>query len=341
MTRAVTSGLAGGALQSQLGRRSFLLLSGALALSTAACSDGGAGSAAAEEDFPTRAIELVNPFPAGGSHDAHARAIGSIGKDAFGQPIQVAIRSGGGGTIGASYVAKQAKPDGYTIMLGDPGSVIIQPLTQKVSYTTADLAPIAQIDESPIVLVTLPDSPWNTLQDLIDAAKAKPGTITYGAGPKYGNDQLGVELLTDAAGIELKHVPIDGGGNVYRATLAGDVQLGAVFPASATKDLAEGRLKALGVTSQERIPGLDKVPTCKEQGVDVEWLMFRTVFVPAKTPQSRQDALAKSFEKLGSDPKFVALLTALGETPAILTGDALRTKIKQVNDRLAALIKSS
>ena len=341
MTRAMASALTGNGrkvVSASMGRRSFLALTGAVLLgSQASCM----GDNAAAEQFPARALELVNPFPAGGSHDAHARAIGSLGKDAFGQNLQVSIRSGGGGTIGASYVAKQAKPDGYTMMLGDPASVIVQPLTQDVNYSSVDLAPIAQIDESPIVFVTLPDSPWNNLQDLVNAAKDKPGTITYGAGPRFGNDQLAVELLVRETQIDLKHVPIDGGGNVYRATLAGDVQVGAVFPASVTKDLAEGRLKALGVTSDQRVPGLDNIPTCKEQGVDVEWLMFRTIFVPAATTAERQDVLAKSFTELVDDPKFVDLLEALGERPGLLTGEALREKLGSVNESLTALIKSS
>jgi tripartite-type tricarboxylate transporter receptor subunit TctC len=301
----------------------------------AACTSAGVGT----EAFPLRAIELVNPFPAGGSHDAHARAIASVGKAAFGQPVQVSIRSGGGGTVGAGYVAKQAKPDGYTVMLGDPGSVIIQPITQKSSYSAADLVPIAQIDESPIIIVALPDAPWNTLQELVAAAEAKPGTITYGAGPRFGNDQFAVELLSKEAAVDFKHVPIDGGGNVYRATLAGDVDFGVVFPASAAKDLAEGRLKALGVSSSARLPLLD-TPTFTEQGVNAEWLMFRTIFAPAKTDPARQKELADGFVKIGQDKTFADLLTALGETPSVITGDELIAKLAKDTERITAMVKA-
>jgi tripartite-type tricarboxylate transporter receptor subunit TctC len=317
-----------------LSRRSFLgATAGLSVLAVTGCSASGK-----QESFPSRSVELVNPFAAGGSHDAHARAIGSTAKPVFKQPVQVSIRDGGGGTIGADYVANKAKADGYTMLLGDPGSVLIQPLIQSVSYSRDDLSAVAQIDESPIVFVSLPKAPWNSLDELLEAAKKDPGSISYGAGPRFGNDQMAVELLVDETGVDLKHVPIDGGGNVYRATLAGDVEVGALFPASVTKDIIEGRLKPLAVTGNERVPGLDDVPTCAELGYPVEWLMFRTIFVAADTPDDRQKALADRFESLLQEKKFLELLESMGEQPGFLRGQELSDKLDRIAERVSKIV---
>lgn len=315
------------------GRARYALLGVAMATALTACSAADAG------DFPTRPIELVNPFPAGGSHDAHARAIASAAEAHFGQQVQVAIRSGGGGTIGADFVVNQADPDGYTMMLGDPGSTIIQPLLQDVNYSTDDLEPVAQIDESPIVFVTLPEAPWDDMADLVADAEQRPGEILYAAGPQFGNDQIAVEMLQDVAGIELRHVPTDGGGNVYRATLAGDVEVGVLFPASVENDIKDGNLKALGVTSSERIPGLEDVPTLAEQGFDVDWQMFRVVYVPAETPEDRVEMLADKFEALLGDADFEKLLVDMGEQPGFLRGEELDSKLDAARERIEGIVQ--
>lgn len=314
-------------------RRPAVLLGTALALSLSACSATDAG------EFPTRPLELVNPFPAGGSHDAHARAIASSAEPHFGQQVQVAIRSGGGGTIGADFVVNQAQPDGYTMMLGDPGSTIIQPLIQDVNYTTDDLRPVAQIDEAPIVFVALPDAPWDDMAGLVADAQQRPEEILYAAGPLYGNDQMAVEMLQNVADVRLRHVPTDGGGNVYRATLAGDVQVGVLFPASVENDLKDGTLKALGVTSSERLPGLEDVPTLIEQGFDVDWQMFRVVYVPADTPDDTVEVLADSYEALLADETFAQLLVDMGEVPGFLRGEELEQKLATTREEIEEIVQ--
>lgn len=302
-------------------------------LLASACSSAGS------DDFPSRPLEMVNPFPAGGSHDAHARAIGAMAEDHFGQPLQVSVRSGGAGSVGAGFVAGEAEADGYTMLLGDPGSTLIQPKVQDVDYTPDDLTPVAQIDESPVVLVVPPDSPYDDLSDLVKAAKADPESILYSAGPQYGNDQMAVEMLQAESGAEFKHVPTDGGGNVYRATLAGDVEVGALFPATVEEDIAEGRLKALGVSSEERIPGLEDVPTFSEQGFDVIWQMFRVVYVADDTPDETVDQLADSYEALLKDEEFVDVLKEMGEIPGFMRGEELQKKLDGVEERVESIIE--
>ncbi|MGH3357804.1 MAG: tripartite tricarboxylate transporter substrate binding protein, partial [Nocardioidaceae bacterium] len=232
------------------------------------------GSTTKASSFPQRPVELVNPWTAGGSHDAHARAIASEMPDILGQPMTVSIKSGGAGAVGATAVASQSTPDGYTLLLGDQTSVMARPMVEELAYTWEDFRPVAQINDSPIVITVPGDSPYDSIEDLVSAAKESPGDLQYGSVAGLGPDQIPVELLTDAAGIDLTHVPFEGGGPSYRAVLAGDVDMAPLFPSTVTKDVEEGRLKALAVTSPERIDSLPDVPTLQESGFDVEWEMF-------------------------------------------------------------------
>ncbi len=301
----------------------------------------GCGSDAAPDssDFPSRPVELVNPWAAGGSHDAHARAIASEVSDGLGQPMNVSIKSGGAGAVGATEVAARAKADGYTLLLGDQTSVMARPMAEELDYSWEDLKGVAQINDSPIVITVPGDSPYDTIDDLIADAKAKPGEVQYGSVTGLGPDQIPVELMVQEAGIELDHVPFEGGGPSYRAVLAGDVDMAPLFPAAVSEDIEEGRLKALAVTSPNRIDGLPDVPTLTESGIDVEWEMFRTVFAPADTPDEIVDQLADSFTDLAENDKFIEILDGLGEEVELVTGEELDERLSSDAEALEKLVQ--
>ena len=302
----------------------------------------GCGAASPNEasEFPQRPVELVNPWAAGGSHDAHARAIASEISDVLGQPMTVSIKSGGAGAVGATAVAKQSKPDGYTLILGDQTSVMARPMAEELSYTWEDFRPVAQINDSPIVITVPGNSPYSTIQDFVDAAKAMPGELQYGSVTGLGPDQIPVELLLKDADIEVTHIPFEGGGPSYRAVLAEDVDMAPLFPAAVSKDVKEGRLKALAVTSPERIPGLPDVPTLQESGFDVEWEMFRTVFAPKDTPDAVVEALADDFAELAESDGFHKIIEGLGEEVEFLSGDELEARVKSDAASLDSLVES-
>lgn len=310
------------------------LLAGAALLTGCGAESGGAGN-----DFPVRPVELVNPWAAGGSHDAHARAIGAEIEDILGQPMKVSIRDGGAGSVGATAVARQAKPDGYTLLLGDQTSVIARPLVEELQYSWEDLKPVAQINDSPVLLVVPGDSPYDTIDDYVSAAEKNPGQVSYGSVTGLGPDQIPIEMFVREAGIEVNHVPFDGGGPSYRALLAGDVDMAPLFPAAVMGDFEEGNLKALAVTSPERYEELPDVPTLKELGYDVEWEMFRTVFAPKDTPDEVVDALAGTFSELASDDGFADVIGGLGEQVEFLDGDELDARIAADAEALEKLVK--
>lgn len=311
-----------------------LVAAGALVVVTA-CGGGGA-----DGDFPTRPVELVNPWAAGGSHDAHARAISSEIQDALGQPMTVSIKDGGAGAVGATAVARQARPDGYTLLLGDQTSVIARPLAEQLEYAWDDFRPVAQINASPIVLTVPEDSPFDTIDEFLDAAQADPGGLNYGSVTGLGPDQIPVELMLQQTGTELTHIPFEGGGPSYRAVLAGEIDLAPLFPAAVTQDIREGRLKALAVTSPERIDSMPDVPTLMESGIDVDWQMFRTVFAPVETPDEVVDALVEAFEELAQSQGFLDIIEGLGEEVELLTGDELQERFETDAAALESLVDS-
>ena len=155
-----------------------------------------------------------------------------------------------------------------------------------------------------------------------------------------GPAQIPVELMLKDAGVQVTHVPFEGGGPSYRAVLAGDVDMAPLFPAAVTKDIEAGRLKALAVTSPERIPGLPDVPTLKESGIDVEWEMFRTVFAPKDTPDAVVDALADDFEALAESDGFQGIVEGLGEEVEFVRGDELEQRVETDAQALESLIAS-
>lgn len=312
----------------------------AVAVAASVLAGCDASSSAGSASFPQRPVELVNPWPAGGSHDAHARAIASELPEFLGQPMNVSIKSGGAGAIGATTVAHQVQPDGYTLLLGDQTSVMARPMVEELSYTWEDFRPVAQINDSPIVITVPGDSSHDSIEEFVAAAEENPGELHYGSVTGLGPDQIPVEMMIDETGIDLTHVPFEGGGPSYRAVLAGDVDMAPLFPSTVTEDVQEGRLKALAVTSAERLPSMPDVPTLQESGIDVDWEMFRTVFAPADTPDDVVDSLADDIEELAQSKGFREIVDGLGEEVEVLRGQELDKRIEADAHALESLVEN-
>lgn len=300
----------------------------------------GASTSTGSASFPQRPVELVNPWPAGGSHDAHARAIASEMPAILGEPMNVSVKSGGAGAVGATTVATQAKPDGYTLLLGDQTSVMARPMVEELAYTWEDFRPVAQINDSPIVITVPGDSPYASIKEFVRAAEDDPGGLRYGSVTGLGPDQIPVEMMLDETGIDVTHVPFEGGGPSYRAVLAGDVDMAPLFPATVVEDVREGRLKALAVTSAERLKSMPDVPTLEESGIEVDWEMFRTVFAPADTPDEVVDSLAEDIAELAKSGAFRKVVRGLGEEVEVLRGDELEQRIADDAEALDSLVEN-
>jgi len=272
-------------------RRQFLkgLGAAALALTTGLVP----ALAQAAGSYPDKPITIVVPFPPGGSTDLLARKIGEAISGPLGQPVVVENRGGAGGTVGANYVAKSA-PDGYTLLMGVTGSnAISAALRDDLPYNpVTDFAPVSIVISSPLVLVVNADSPYKSVQDVIDYAKANPETFTHGT-PGVGTSMhMAGELFALESGTKLVHVPYKGSAAALQDLLGGriDAMFGDILVTS--EYINSGRLRALGVTGTQEHYLLTGVPTIAEAGLPgYDAASWQGIFAPAGTPPEVLDKL--------------------------------------------------
>ena len=240
-----------------------------------------------QEAYPSRAVTMIVPFPPGGVADIVGRPLAAMMEKSLKQPVVIVNRTGAGGALGMREVARAA-PDGYTILMA-LSSISIFPVSERVngkqpSYELKDFAPIALVTADPTVLVVRADSPYKSVKDFVEAAKAKPGKINYSSSGVYGTLHVAMEMFANAAGVELFHVPYGGGGPAITALLGGQVEASAQGPAAAIGQIRGGKMRALAGWGTERLKLLPDLPTFKELGYDVEFYIWSGVFAPAATP---------------------------------------------------------
>ena len=277
-----------------------------------------AGAAFAQpESYPGRPIALVVPFPPGGVADIVARPAADAMSRYLNVPVVPENKAGAGGGIGMGFVAK-AKPDGYTLLLA-LSSISILPEADKVigrapMYQLNQFVPIARFTADPTVLAVRADSPWKSLQDFINDARARPGAISYGSSGNYGTMHMPMEMFAGSAGIKLLHVPYTGAGPAVVALLGGNVDAVASGPSTVVQHVKAGKLRVLASWGDKRLASLPDVPTLTESGFSVVFFQWAALFAPAGTPEPILARLREVARATASDPRFVAALATV-ETP--------------------------
>ena len=261
----------------------------------------------AQDAYPSKPITMIVPFPPGGVADIVGRPLAVSMEKVLRQPIVVTNRTGAGGAVGMAAAAK-ASPDGYTILMG-LSSISIFPVSDRINgkqpaYELKDFAPIALVTADPTVLVVRADSPYKTLKDFVDAAKANPGKINYSSSGVYGTLHVAMEIFANAANIKLFHVPYQGGGPAVTALLGGQVEALASGPAAAIGQIKGGKMRALASWSTERLKLLPDIPTFKELGYDAEFYIWSGVFAPAATPAPVLGRLREAVRAAANSAEF-------------------------------------
>jgi len=278
-------------------------------------SMGGVGaSAAAAGDYPTRPVRMVVPFPAGQPVDLLARALGERLAQLWSQQVIVDNRPGAGGAIGSAAAAK-ADADGYTLLLGSSGPLAIAPaLIANAGYSPVDdFTPIMNIAAVAQVLVVSTASPLRTLADVIAAARARPGRLTYASAGNGSTSHLTMELLKQTAGIDLQHAPYRGSPPAQVDLIAGRVDLMFDAAPSVVPPVREGRLRALAVSTQSRIAELPDVPTVAEAGLPgFEAVGWMGLVAPAGLDPAIRGRLHEGLRHVMSDATVRERLTGLG-----------------------------
>ena len=269
------------------------------------------------DEYPSRRITLIAPWPPAGAIDTVCRELAPGVGELLGQPIVVENRPGAGSTIGTADGAKAA-PDGYTLVMGGSGSLAISPtLYKELPYDARkDFTPIALVVRVPFVLVVNPSLPIDSVADLISYAKAHPGALTYGSGGAGSPHQLFAEMFKTMTGIEMTHVPYKGSAPALTDVIGGHIDLLFADPAPALPLIKAGKVRALGVTSAARLPAAPDIPSLAERGVPgydaAGWGM---VVAPAGTPAPIVTKLYTAFRTVESRSQVRDRLSFLGLTP--------------------------
>lgn len=286
------------------------------------------------DDYPSRPIKLIVPFPPGGGNDNVARPIAAKVGELLGQTLIIENKPGAGTMIGAEAAARSA-PDGYTLFLGSIGSHAVSPtLYKNVPYDPVkDFEPVTLLATAPNILVTSPQSKFSTLAQFVAAAKAAPGKYTY-ASPGVGTPaHLAAEIFKKQAGIDILHVPYKGGANYIPDVIAGRVDVVFDTTTSSLPFVDDGQMRALAISRSERLPEIPDVPTFAQAG----YPQYRTgswygILVPAKTPRAIVERLNAAFREALQDPATAQRLRTLGADPA---GDTPQEFAAFINGELA------
>jgi tripartite-type tricarboxylate transporter receptor subunit TctC len=283
------------------------------------------GLARAQEEFPSRPIRLIIPFAPGGASDIVARIVQPALNNVFGRPIIIDNRPGATGNIGMEAAAR-AQPDGYTLVLGNAGSTVINPhVIQNPGWSPLrDLAAVTLVAETPNIVVVNAALPVSSIRELVDHVRARPGQLNYGSAGSASQNRLEMEVFMREQRMEVVNVPYRGGaGPAVNGLMAGDVHMMFVTLPSVAAAIRGNRVRALAVTTAERFPGLPDIPTLAEQGfpqnVSSSW---QGLYAPAATPAPIVQRIRDGFARAGADEGVKQRLIEAGAVSSISASPA-------------------
>jgi len=286
------------------------------------------------EVYPNRAVRIVVPFPPGGTSDILARTIAARLAESVGQPVVVDNRPGAGGNIAAEHVAKSA-PDGYTLIMGTSSLAISQSLYRKLNYDLVkDFAPITQAVNYANLLVVHPSTGFSTVNDLLAAAKARPGALSYGTAGNGTPPHMTGELFKSYAGVDIQHIPYKGGAPAIADLIAGQIPIMFDNVPPLLPHVRAGRIKPLAVTSLGRVSVLPDVPSLHELGLkEFDAVGWNGLLAPAGTPREIVSRVHGEVVRILNLPQVRDGLTAqgadiVGNTPEHF-GAWIRAEIKK------------
>ena len=313
------------------------------ALAGVLCATGALLAAgAAAQSYPSRPINLVVPFPAGGTTDALARALGDELAKSLGQPVVVENKPGAGATLGADYVAKAA-PDGYMLLMGAVHHTIATSVYHSLKYDfQKDFAPVTTVALVPNILVVNPKVPAQNVQELLALARKTPGKLTFGSNGMGTAQHLIGAQFQDLGGVTLLHVPYKGSGPLTTDLLGGQIDMSFDTITPVLPHVKSGKLRALAVTTDQRSAALPDVPTLQEAGLKgFNMGTWFGVLAPAATPPEVVARLNAEMVKIIKSPGFGQRMAEIG---AVSVGDSsaqMARQIKDDTDRYAKLVKQA
>jgi len=300
-------------------------------------------SSSAQANYPSKPISFIVPYGAGGGADSRSRQIAQKMSVILSQPIIVDNKPGAGGNIGTEFISRAA-PDGYTIGMGNFAPMAVnKTLFGNLRYDPeSDLTPIVLVEKGPLVLVVNPASPYKTVKEIVDAAKAKPGELTFSSGGIGGSHQLSAELFKQSAGIDMIHVPYKSGSAGLTDLMAGNVTMMFDQMYSAMPSIKADKLRAIAITSKKRSPLLPNIPSFSEAGYPkVEVLNWQGLIAPKGTPKVIIDKLNAAANEALKDPQLRELMLSQGNEIGGGTPADFAALIKSEAAKWGAVVKTA
>lgn len=275
------------------------------------------------QDYPSRPIQLVVPYTAGGGTDLVARYFASVASKFVDVPVRVVTMPGAGGTRGTKYVA-DSEPDGYTLVFGTFGSQITAPVIQDVGYQPEDFEPVAIMSAPSFMIVVHPDSQLTDLDSFVEHVRANPGQVRYGSSGAGGSAHYMMALMADQLGLDMVHVPFNGSAEAVANVMGGHVETAALSTGSAVGGIQAGQLRALAHTAAGELPAFPEIPSFRAAGHDFEFYTWRGIFAPEGTPDDVLQFLDELARQVGEDPEYKRLVAAAeGEETAVIGREQL------------------
>ncbi|NCX40289.1 MAG: tripartite tricarboxylate transporter substrate binding protein [Burkholderiaceae bacterium] len=301
------------------------------------------GVIANAQTFPAKPIRIVIGFPAGGPLDAHIRLLTDRLQTTLGQSVIIDYKAGAGGTVGAQFVA-QAPADGYTLLLANTGTMVINPaIYNQLPYDTLkDFQPIARTAQQPLALIVNNEVPAQSLREFIDYIRRNPGKVNYGSAGNGGISHLVPEMLKQETKTFMVHIPYRGSAPAFMDLMAGQVQFMAESIPQAANYAKQGKLRALAVTSSKRNSALPDVPTVNETGVaKLEVVGFYGVLAPKNTPHDVVLKLSNAFKQTLESKEIQQKMISQGADPAFLNAEDFSAFLKKEMPKWAVVVKQA
>ena len=295
------------------------------------------------QSYPNRPIRLIIPFAPGGVTDIGGRYIANQLSIKLGQQVVVENKSGASGNIGAAFVA-QAEPDGYTLLLGFDGTMVINPhIFDKISFDTLkDFSAVAKIGDAALILVANNGFPGKTVADVISISKKDPNGLSYATSGTGVTPHIAGELLKQKTGANLTPIPYKSGGQALIGLMSGDVPLAFTVLAGANQYVQTGRLKPIAISAKARVPSLPNVPTFIESGYpDIYVTSWIGVLAPAKTPKAVVNSLNAAINEILQTPDAKERLNGIGITPPPTTPEKFAEQIKLDLNLFGHIVKTA
>jgi tripartite-type tricarboxylate transporter receptor subunit TctC len=300
------------------------------------------GAAAHAQDYPSKPVRILVPFAPGGAVDTTARILTQKMTERLNWQFVVENRPGGNGFIATTAAAKAA-PDGYTLLMAHTGEFAVNPvLFKEVPYDLdRDFVAITMVSDGPMLYLANSQAPFNNLQELVAAARAKPGSISWSSAGNGSINHLAGEWLAQAAKIQLVHVPYKGGAPAATAVAAGDVQFGVIALPGATPHLKSGRAKVAGITTAKKWPPEPGWSTPRDAGLDVDASIWSGLFAPKGTPQAVVDRVNGEVRKTLEQPDVKSRLGDAGFEAVGMTQAEFVARIRKDLERYREIVKAA